>query len=200
MTVVHGGFVVNQIKHLPATEQSSREELALLLRRAEGGDQAVLPELRKLLSDHPALWEGYGDLSAQAEASLITLAAGSNLLLAESLLHKTEAMKAELAGPEASPLERLLAARVITCWLQTSYFDLQISQARDGNPARMKLLMQHLESAHRRQLSAVKMLATIRKLLAPVASPVQIATQLGSKGQGTRLRVTVPAEGVPIEN
>src|SRR5262249_30699602 len=137
MTEVHGGSVVNQNKHPPATEQSSREELAFLLRRAEQGDQAVLPELRKLLSDTPALWEGYGDLAAQAEASLITLAAGANLLLAESLLHKTEAMKAELAGPEASPLERLLAGRVVMCWLQTSYFDVQITQAKDGNPARM---------------------------------------------------------------
>jgi len=131
---------------------------------------------------------------------MITLAAGTNLLLAESLLHKTEAMRAALAGPEASPLERLLAARVVLCWLQTSCFDVQIIQARDGNPARLKLLLHHLESAHRRQLSAVKMLATIQKLLAPAASPVQIASQLGGKRQRSRLRVTAPAEGVPVEN
>jgi hypothetical protein len=191
---------VQQPKPPPTTEQPSREELARLLERAETGDQTVLPALRKLMEENPALWQGYGDLAAQAEASLIKLAAGANLVLAEGLLRKTEALRAELAGPEASPLERLLAARVVICGLQTNYFDLQIIQARDGNPARMKLLLHHLESAHRRQLSAVKMLATIRKLLAPVTSPVQIATQLGSKGQGTRLRVTVPAEGVPIEN
>jgi hypothetical protein len=200
MTEAHGGAEdVNQPTHPPAAEKPSHEAVVLLLKRAEQGDQSVLAELRKLLNDNPALWQSYSDLAAQASASLIQLAAGKNLLLAESLLLKTEAMKEELAGPAASPLERVLAARVVACWLQTSHLDALVAQARDGNPARAKLLMQQQDAAHRRQLSAAKTLAVVRKLLTPTPSPVAIATRLG-KEQGTRLRVVTPAEGVPVEN
>lgn len=191
---------MNQPTHPPTAEKPSHEAVALLLKRAEQGDYTVLGELRKLLHDNPTLWQSYGDLSAQAEASLIQLAAGKNLLLAESLLLKTEAMKEELAGPAASPLERLLATRVVACWLQTSHLDALVAQSRDGNPVRAKVLMQLQDAAHRRQLSAAKTLATVRKLLVPAASPVEIATQLARKEQGSRLRVINPSECVGVEN
>ena len=184
----------------PTTEQPRHEGLALLLKRAERGDQSVLPALRELLDKNEELWQNYGDLAAQAEGSLIQLAAGSNLLLAESLLRKTESLKAELAGPAAPPLERLLAARVVACWLQTSYFDILLAQAREINPVRARALQQQQDAAHRRQLSAAKTLATVRKLLVPAASPVQIASKLARKEQGSRLRVVNPSECVGVEN
>jgi hypothetical protein len=56
------------------------------------------------------------------------------------------------------------------------------------------------DAGHRRQLSAAKTLATGRKLLVPAASPVEIATRLARKDQGSRLRVVNPAECVGVEN
>src|SRR5262249_12071994 len=104
------------------------------------------------------------------------------------------------AGPAASPLERLLAARVVACWLQVSYFDALVTQARDANPARAKLLLQQQDSAHRRQLSAARTLATVRKLLVPAPSPGEIATQLGRSGQTFRCDRGAIAGAMPAGN
>ena len=67
-------------EHREIDLQRVQDELARLLKRAEQGDRSVLPELRKALNTDANLWQHYGDLAAQAEAALILLAAGKNLL------------------------------------------------------------------------------------------------------------------------
>jgi hypothetical protein len=152
-----------------------QDELARLLKRAEQGDRSVLPELRKALNTNADLWHHYGDLAAQAEASLILLAAGKNLLLAESLQRKLKALKDELGGESPSPLDRLLVERVTATWLQVSYFDGLAAQSAAATEARLKLIIKAQDAAHRRHLTAVKTLATVRKLLKPALSPVDLA-------------------------
>src|SRR3954453_57936 len=100
-----------------AAERTGQEELAQLLARAEQGDRSVLPELRQALDADATIWRMYGDLALQAEGSLIQLAAGKNVLMAECLLRQLSAMKDELAGDSPSPLERLLIARITATWL-----------------------------------------------------------------------------------
>jgi hypothetical protein len=168
------------------TDLPAGEELARLLERAEKGDSTVLPQLRRVLDESPALWQGYGDLSLQAQGALVQLAGGNNLLLCESLMRQMAALKAELMGESPSPLEKLLAGRVAACWLQVSYYDGLIAQTRQGTPAQAKLLQQQQDTAHRRYLSAVTTLATIRKLLTPPRSPVEIASKLAGERAGLR--------------
>ena len=112
-----------------AEQRAEMDELAPLLKRAEAGDRSVLPQLQRALDGNPDLWRGYGDLAAHAEASLAMLAAGPNLLLAESLKRKLAALKAELGGESPSPLEKLLVERVTATWLQTNYHDGLLAQA-----------------------------------------------------------------------
>ena len=114
-----------------AGPRQQEDELARLVARAERGDLAVLPALREALAANPNLWQTYGDLALQAEGALVRLAAGSNLLLAESLRFKLRALKAELGGASPSPLERLLVERVSASWLQTAYFDGLLAQAAE---------------------------------------------------------------------
>ena len=89
-----------------AEQRAEKDGLAQLLKRAEAGDRSVLPQLQRALDSNAALWRGYGDLAAHAEASLAMLAAGPNLLLAESLKRKLAELKAELGGASPSPLEK----------------------------------------------------------------------------------------------
>jgi hypothetical protein len=112
--------------------EAEQDELAQLLKRAEAGDRSVLPQLQRALDGNAALWRGYGDLAAHAEASLAMLAAGPNLLLAESLKRKLAELKAELGGASPSPLEKLLVERVTATWLQTNYHDSLVAQAAGG--------------------------------------------------------------------
>jgi len=163
-----------------------RQELAALLGRAEKGDRSALPALREALDANPAVWQRYGDLGEQALASLALLAAGPNLLLAESLGRKLAALKEELGGGSPSPLVRLLAARVTATWLQTAYYDGLLAQSAGAGEARLKLLQRQQDAAHRRHLAAVKTLATVTRLLRPPLSPVDVAARMGGAGGGRR--------------
>jgi len=161
---------------------------------------AVLPELRQALDADADLWGHYGDLALQAEASLIKLAAGVNLLLAESLQRKLKALKDELCRGSVSPLERLLVERVTATWLQANYLDGLAAQPAGGGEIRSRAIQRLQDAASRRHLAALKCLATTRKLRVPAVSPVQIASQLGRTGGGVRLRVGEVAEGVAVTN
>jgi hypothetical protein len=86
--------------------------LARLLERAERGDATVLPVLRRVLDESPAMWQGYGDLALQAQGFFVRLASCNNLMLCESLLRKLSAMKSELMGQSPSAAEMLLADRI----------------------------------------------------------------------------------------
>jgi hypothetical protein len=182
-------------------QQADQGQAARLLEKAERGDRSVLPELRRLLQDHPDLWRGYGDLGLQARAAMIQQTAGKNLLLAESLLRKAAAMKDELAGESAPPLERLLADRVVATWLDVNYQEALLAQSAGAGEARSKMIERRQDAANRRHLAAVKMLATVRKLLTPAASPVDIASRLGGQNPAVRRgREGVIAGKVPLSN
>ena len=98
-----------------ADQRAGQADLAQLLKKAEAGDRSVLPQLQRALDGNPDLWRGYGDLAAHAEASLAMLAAGPNLLLAESLKRKLAELKAEL-GITANNLWTLLHRARVRLW------------------------------------------------------------------------------------
>jgi len=183
-----------------ADNQQGQEALARLLQRAEQGDRDVLPRLREALDADANLWRYYGDLALQAEAALIRLAAGTNLLLAESLQRKLHALKKELTSESTSPLERLLVERVTATWLQLSYLDALVTQSTGSSEARSKMIQRQQDAAHRRHLTALKTLATVRKLLKPSPSPVEIASRLDRSAQTSRCDRGAIAGTVPAGN
>ena len=186
----------------PPKQEEILERLQQLVRRAEGGDETALPELRVALDANPWCWQRYGDLAQQSMAAWLQLIAGPNLLLQESTRRKAEQLRAELAGPKPSPVERLLVERIVSCWLQTNYADSAYAQLSKGtNPAQHTAALQRQNSAQQRYLQAVKALATVRKLLRPSPAPVEIATRLGSQERVTACRRDLsPAQGVAVEN
>ena len=161
------------------------EEMQRLLVRAQQGDLAVLPELRALINDRPELWQHAGDLAEHAELSLLRLVSGADLLALETVRRKLAELKAELAGPDCSPLEKLLVDRVGVCWLQVHHADMDAVSAlsKDQGATSLSLYAQRrLDSAHRRYLTAVKQLALVRKLLRVTPAPIEVATRLNGKG------------------
>src|SRR5262249_41644713 len=122
-------------------------------------------------------WLCYGDLGQQAMAAWLQLICGPNLLLRESVERRVDALKGELAGPEPSPLEKLLVERVVACWLQCHYADGTYAQATGPQvtPAARQELMKRQESSQRRYLASIKQLALVRKLLRPAVSPLRLA-------------------------
>ncbi len=200
MTVDHGGSNVTANSKTEKSETTAGDEVARLLERARNGDATVLPQLRRLLDESPEMWQSYGDLAAQARASWVQLAAGQNLLLDECLTRKAAELQKELAGETPSPLEQLLVDRVVVCWLQVSFYDSLVAQTREYTPAKLRMLQQQHDGAQRRYLTAMKTLATVRKLLTPSRSPVEIATKLAGERSGLRLRQAPVEAGVPVAN
>jgi hypothetical protein len=143
-------------------------DLKKLIERAQRGDETSLPALRRMLLDPTAVDKFGGDLAEQAEISFVRAAAGDNLLFRESLTRKLELLRAELAGPNPMPLERLLVERIVACWLQLQDADIRYAQAKDLGLKWGAYYQDRMDRAHRRYLSAIKTLAMVRKLAAPV--------------------------------
>ncbi len=125
----------------------------------------------KILDDDPELWEQYSDLAAVAREKWIEIIAGTNLLAAESLRRRVEAMHAELAGDDPLPVIRLLAERVTACWLQLHHAEYAAA-ATVNSPLKMAAFIQsRLESAERRYSRAIGAMLTAQKLLQPTRRP-----------------------------
>jgi hypothetical protein len=136
--------------------------------RAENGDGAALEIFRQLLDLVPEAGAVFGDLAQQAEKSLLD-AAFSGEARKEATRRELKAMRQELEGPQPTPLERLLVARVVACWFQVQHADTTVarSMVRQVDPQTAEYYMKRQDRANKRFLAAAKTLAQVRKLLVP---------------------------------
>jgi len=186
-----------------AADPLTDEQLQEVLHRAMRGDRSVMPELAKALDENPTIWQSCGDLAAHAQASWMDLAAGKDLLLRESLQRQAAAMREELAGPDAPPLEKLLADRVVACWLQVQYADAMYAQAKGASLPQDANAQKRMGAAQTRYLQSARALAQLRRLLRPAVSPVDLAlrpvaeAQPGGGQPSGRSRLSPAGAGVP---
>ncbi len=80
-------------------------------------------------------------------------------------------MRAEVAGPSPSPLESLQAGRVVACWVQVAYCDAAATRVGDASVKQAEHARKRQDSAHRRYVTAIGALATVRKLVGAAGSP-----------------------------
>jgi hypothetical protein len=137
--------------------------LTATIELARRGRKEILPQLRQTLDEHPELWQHFGNLALQTQESWLQLIAGKDLYLAESLRRHLDAMRSELAGPDTSPLERLLVDRILACHVAVLYFEAVETTNPGGENSRVaKYRMQRQDQANRQFLASVKTLATVR--------------------------------------
>jgi hypothetical protein len=150
----------------PDPPAGADDGLDALLQRARNGDPAAPPALEAYLDANPVLWDQAGDLAAHAERAWVALIAGPDAVFAEALQRKAAALRDDVAGPDPSPLEELLAARVSACWLQVYYAEgVHAQQAKEMTPRLADYSQRRVESAARRFNQAVAALAAVRRLL-----------------------------------
>jgi hypothetical protein len=137
-----------------------------LTKKAEKGNKKVLPEIRKILDESPDLAWRLVNVGKTAERLLIDKLTKEKDLAAKEVMElQLESMREEVAGENASPLERLLAERVVATWLQLQLFEA-LYAANLGN---MTLNQGHyyqkrFDRAHRNHLSSIRTLAQIRRI------------------------------------
>ena len=154
-------------------------ELTELVRRGMTGDREVLPAIRALLDQTPALWEEARSLTTQVERAWLRALAGENLVSQEILVRQLGMLKDQLVGQTPTPLEQLLAERIAVCWLQVQQAELRAAGRVGHNGMVLSGGEEYrLNQVHRRFLMAVKSLAQVQKLLRPGATvQVNIAQQ-----------------------
>jgi hypothetical protein len=141
-----------------------------LVRRAEAGDEGALPGIQALFDGDRGerLVEAFGgDMARTAEQLMVARSSGKNLVVREALQRKLAALRAELAGPDPTPIERLLAERAALCWLAVNEFEAAAQQIGPISIEVADYQQRRIDRAHKRFLTALKTLAAVRKLAVP---------------------------------
>jgi len=142
------------------------------IKRAEGGDQDALAQVRQPIAEQLAVAASACDLARLVELSWVKVIAGESPLVRAVVESTLNRIKASLTGTNPLPLERLLVDRIVVCWLQVQYADstyaTSVGKVSLGSG---EYFQRRQDRAHRRYLSAVRTLANVRRLLLP---PLQI--------------------------
>jgi hypothetical protein len=149
--------------------------------RLAKGDESAAPEFRKFLKGDPEYVDTFGNMARDAERALIKKATGENLVIREIYAAKLAALRAELAGPQPNAIERLLVERVVACWFQVNHADGIAAWTEQCTLEQGDYHQRRQDRAHKRFLSAVKMLATIRRLALPIRVDVNVAGTVETK-------------------
>jgi hypothetical protein len=185
---------------LPKDVQEKLAVLRALSEKAENGDKSARKELRKALRESsPQVICRASDIGRRGQWALIKTVAANDPLTEEALVARLDLMRAEVAGPDPTPLEVLLAERICSLWLLIEVLEMLVSvQLLADLPPEQRCPMSYLkhvfkwqESANRRFLFAVRELARVRKLQNNTPG-VQFNTQINLAASGGNRRGEEP--------
>ena len=133
-----------------------------LVGKAEKGTKEAVPEIRKILCANPDLAWRFIDLAEVTEWHLINrIFKDKDLATRETLTRQFAAMRAEIAGENPSPLERLLAERIVATWLQIQLFEglYAMGMSKSMTLAQGEYQQKRLDRAYKRHMAAIRTLS-----------------------------------------
>ena len=188
---VNGGGCVSR-KKLPAValpDTTTAEGRKEIMRRAQAGDTSVVPALRKLLREDDDELIDAGHLARMALARAATRE--GDLLTREVYMAQMERNAEELAGPNPSPLEKVLAERVAISRFRCYYYECLCAMGLRKDTLNLDdHKHKRLARAQRDFLSSCRALAQVRKLELPF-----VQVNVADKQQVQNLVVTGALEG-----
>ncbi len=156
-------------KTIEAQPKDLKAELKTLIPKARTDAQAAAKVLQ--ITRDNGTFENFVksmDVAFQAEYSFIKSYAGDDALITVTQAERLKLMRAELAGDNPTPLEKLLAERIALCWLHLNICEITLAQR--GGDMTLTVADYHqkrLDRAHKRYLGAIKALAQVRRLQLP---------------------------------
>lgn len=179
-----GGRVGKKIPDVNTTK--GRREI---MKRAELGDTSVVPALRKMLREDDDELLDAGHLARMALARAASKE--GDLLTREIYIRQMEKDAEELAGPNPSPLEKVLAERIAISRFRCYYYEcLCVMGLRKDTLNLDAHKHKRLAAAQRDFLSSCRALAQVRKLELPF-----VQVNVADKQQVQNLVVTGALEG-----
>ena len=182
----------NTALELSADVKEKLAALQTLSERVEAGDKSARKELRKALRESaPEVIFQASDIGRRGQWALIKTVAANDPLTEEALLARLDLLRAQVAGPDPSPLEILLAERICSLWLLLEALEMLVSAQLSAKlPREHRCPMSYLqrifkwqESANRRFLSSIRELTWVRKLQSNVPE-IQYNTQINLSTPG----------------
>ncbi len=173
-----------------------------LVKKAEKGDAKALAEVRTFCKREPKLWDVLGFKLAQTTRyDLLELLAGGNPIALHAMHHDLGKMERELLGAFPSPLERLLVERICMCYVQVQYAELAYAQKTKGGVTLTHgdYLQRQIDRAHGRYTAAIRALAQVRRLLAPVVQVNIGQKQVNIAGPGANVLNAGGGAAAPLE-
>ncbi len=150
----------------PSRHPLSPEVLAIQARIPQGDLCLTSAEARKMIQAVPE----FAKLRQTPAGDLLDCLVRRyypNVLEQELVRHQVEQVRLDLAGPTPTHLEALLAERAAVCWLACNVYERAAESVQDLKLADGMYRQRKIDGAHRRFLSAIKTLATVRKLQLP---------------------------------
>jgi hypothetical protein len=141
-----------------------------LLEKARKGDESCLPKVKALLADSERGANAIDFCGSSAEwlrQAVAKRASHGNVLGREAVRRKLDKVRAELEGPNPTPIECLLAERASLCWFVANWYEESFVNTDSLSLALADYYQRRIDRAHRRFLSAVETLARVRKLALP---------------------------------
>lgn len=117
-----------------AMKQPLSEEVKDLLKRANKGDESLVPQVKALLDQLPELVAECGDLVKEAQQILLEWATGSALTSREAISRHVEQYRERLAATASSELEKILVDRVVISYLEVYTADVRFCQRAGPGP------------------------------------------------------------------
>lgn len=145
------------------------EEARGVLDRWEAGDRTITAdEADAMLGACPDLVGVFGSPANLCLMNLVAHHCGDDPLRRAATMRQVERVERDLAGPGASPTERLLAQRAALVWLELHFVQAACATRKDApTPTQAAQRERRLDALNRRFNAAVRTLATVRKLGLP---------------------------------
>jgi hypothetical protein len=164
----------------PPGEPMTMGEAGRVLRRAIKGDKKVLPKLQELLDRSPSVRAHFLDgeltITSFAEDAVLKQSCGTDLLVHEIQSRDLDRTAEELAGADATPVEKLLARRAALCWHTVNLYEwLFATKGAKGVELAQGLFFQRtIDVAHRRLVQTIRTLELVRRLARPAHVAVNV--------------------------
>jgi hypothetical protein len=163
---------------VPGASAIDAAQLRKLIDQANKGNTQALDQICALLPAVAAQWVHLKDMAENAREQFIKVASGEKALFTQELFRRQcTALTRDLAGPDPTPLERLLVDRIVLCWLHLHYAEnIYVQAMHELTITQATFHQRRLSLAQSRYLSAIRTLAQVRRLQVP-AVQVNIAEQ-----------------------
>jgi len=138
--------------------------------RANAGEPEALRELHALIEMHPDYYARAGDLTRLATINWLNRLRKVDRIVATAAEVNLQAWREDLAGPDPTPIESVLADGAVSARLAVMRAELDASTA-DTPPAVAALNTRRLATASRSLNSTLRLLHQVQRTRAPYAAP-----------------------------